>query len=1040
MVIIKSSCFKMAGTNNQTPLNKITFCSYNVKRYDKIKYNAIKSIYKENTFLLIQETWLAEDEFIRQFKIDFPNSECISANKMEQDHFRAGRPYGGVGLCHHSNIKCKIENLNTTSRSICAQILNIENISILLINVYMPCTDNKASLKEYTKILQEISGICMKSPTQHIILGGDWNADLSRNDGRTKLFKNFITQEKLINPLELDIANVPYTFACQKPDGSYSTSTIDHFLMTPNLKNTVTCYEAHTMYNNCSDHVPLVLSLDINIEFHKTYKREFKSSVAWHKCNENSIRDFKRNVDQNIPDKDIYKEVEICKNHKCTCALHTEAIKDLHNQIINICCNASQSCLPYTSQGKRNNIIPGWNEYVKEHADRAKMWHEIWVGMGKPKDPHYLSKIRRKTRLQYHYAIRHVVKENARLRNNKMAEAISENEDRKLWEEVRKITRSNNELPKTMDDCDTTEDISNIFAGKYDMLYNTVSYKNQDMSKLTADINACIETKYPNKANVSDSAHIITPTEVWEAIDKLKHGKKEENGLFSNHFKIATDKLVSMITLLFNCMLTHGTAPDELLLGTMIPLIKDSRGKKDCSDNYRALTIGTGLAKILDLVILNKQAEKLKASDMQFGFKSKSSTTMCTFVAMETIEYYKNNGSNVHALLLDASKAFDRVDYIKLFEKLLKRGMCPLTVRLLLNMYTNQKLQVKWNDCKSAKFNVTNGVRQGGVLSPLLFSVYIDELLEKLKASGIGCYIGYQYVGALGYADDIILLCPSVAGLKKMIKICEDYATDHSIKFNGKKSKYLIFGEYNYNPTLKVNNEIVSRCESAFHLGHLIHTKNTNAELIGQAMKDFNISYYSFIAKFGTCNATTKNKLFHQYCSSMYSSQLWDMESQEARNMHKKWRKAHRLVLDLHYKTHNDLLPLIVNNISIECILDCKYISFCKAISTSENQIVNYIAKTRKYISTSTLGRNMILIRHKYGLDLENILIMSKNKIKDLVTSRWKADINPDYSLYAQIISEMIAMKEERCTRTFLNDDCKFIMDFVGTINQETTP
>ena len=668
------------------------------------------------------------------------------------------------------------------------------------------------------------------------------------------------------------------------------------------------------------------------------------------------------------------------------------------------------------------------------------MWHEIWVSMGKPKDPHYLSKIRRKTRLQYHYAIRHVVKENARLRNNKMADAISENEDRKLWEEVRKITRANNELPKIMDDCDTIEDISNIFAGKYDMLYNTVSYNNQDMSRLAADINILIETKCPNKANSLNPSHTIMITEVREAINKLKHGKKEENGLFSNHFKLATDKLVSMITLLFNCMLTHGTAPEELLLGTMIPLIKDSRGNKECSENYRALTIGTGLSKILDLVILNKQAEKLKTSDMQFGFKAKSSTTMCTFMAMETIEYYKSNGSNVHALLLDASKAFDRVDYIKLFEKLLKRGMCPLTVRLLLNMYTKQKLQVKWNDCKSAKFDVTNGVRQGSVLSPLLFSVYIDELLEKLKASGIGCYIGYHYIGALGYADDIILLCPSVAGLKKMIKICEDYANEHSIKFNGKKSKYLIFGDYNYNPTLKVNNEVVARCESALHLGHLIHTKNTNKELIDQAIKDFNRSYYSFISKFGTCNTTTKNKLFHQYCSSMYGSQLWDMESQESKNMHKKWRKAHRLVLDLHYKTHNDLLPLIVDNIPIECILDCKYISFYKAVSSSENKIVNYMARTRKYISTSTFGRNMTLIRHKYGLDLENILIMSKNKIKDLVVSKWKAGINAVYPLYAQIMSEMIMMKEDRCTRTFLNDDCQFIMDFLGTINQENCP
>ena len=161
---------------------------------------------------------------------------------------------------------------------------------------------------------------------------------------------------------------------------------------------------------------------------------------------------------------------------------------------------------------------------------------------------------------------------------------------------------------------------------------------------------------------------------------------------------------------------------------------------------------------------------------------------MCTFAVLETIEYYKSNGSNVHVLLLDASKAFDRVNFIKLFEKMLKKGMCPLTVRLLLNMYTEQKLQVKWNDILSDKFEVTNGVRQGGVLSPLFYSIYIDDLLEKLKRNGIGCHIGHHFVGALGYADDLILLSPSLTGLMNMIKLCEDYACDHDILFNGKRA------------------------------------------------------------------------------------------------------------------------------------------------------------------------------------------------------------------------------------------------------------
>merc|ERR1712179_845915 len=292
----------------------------------------------------------------------------------------------------------------------------------------------------------------------------------------------------------------------------------------------------------------------------------------------------------------------------------------------------------------------------------------------------------------------------------------------------------------------------------------------------------------------------------------FKNVKKEENGLNSNHLKYGTDRLFVIISLLFSCMLSHGIAPEELLLGTMTPLIKNSRGKKHCSDNYRALTIGTGLSKLLDIIIKNKQTDALKTSDLQFGFKEKSSTSMCTFAALETIEYYKSNGSDVHVLLLDASKAFDRVTFIKLFEKMLKKGMCPLTVRLLLNMYTEQKLQVKWNDILSDKFEVTNGVRQGGVLSPLFYSIYIDDVLEKLKRNGIDCHIGHNFVGAFGYADDLILLSPSLTGLMNMIKICEDYACEHDILFNGKKSKYLIFGKdgkYKYNHIVKVNNEIV---------------------------------------------------------------------------------------------------------------------------------------------------------------------------------------------------------------------------------------
>ena len=77
--------------------------------------------------------------------------------------------------------------------------------------------------------------------------------------------------------------------------------------------------------------------------------------------------------------------------------------------------------------------------------------------------------------------------------------------------------------------------------------------------------------------------------------------------------------------------------------------------------------------------------------------------------------------------------------------------------------------------------------------------MFVHELLEKLKNKGIGCYIDHLFTGALGYADDIILICPSISAMNEMIKICEDHAADHNILFNGngKKSKYLVFENMN---------------------------------------------------------------------------------------------------------------------------------------------------------------------------------------------------------------------------------------------------
>ena len=116
-----------------------------------------------------------------------------------------------------------------------------------------------------------------------------------------------------------------------------------------------------------------------------------------------------------------------------------------------------------------------------------------------------------------------------------------------------------------------------------------------------------------------------------------------------------------------------------------------------------------------------------------------------------------------------------------LFDKLLTRGLPVSIVRFLSSWYYAQQMCACWNSSFSDSFHVSNGVRQGGVLSPMLFAVYVDSLLEMLEASGVGCYSGGCFVGAVCYADDIVLLAPCASALRVMLNICDTFASSYRL-------------------------------------------------------------------------------------------------------------------------------------------------------------------------------------------------------------------------------------------------------------------
>ena len=98
-----------------------------------------------------------------------------------------------------------------------------------------------------------------------------------------------------------------------------------------------------------------------------------------------------------------------------------------------------------------------------------------------------------------------------------------------------------------------------------------------------------------------------------------------------------------------------------------------------------------------------------------------------------------------------------------------------------------------WNGVYSLNFPVVSGVTQNGILSPVLFCVYIDELLLALRQTNVGCFKGSWFLGAMAYADDIVLMAPTATVMRRMLAVCDEFAVKLDVRFNASKSKCILF-------------------------------------------------------------------------------------------------------------------------------------------------------------------------------------------------------------------------------------------------------
>jgi hypothetical protein len=482
--------------------------------------------------------------------------------------------------------------------------------------------------------------------------------------------------------------------------------------------------------------------------------------------------------------------------------------------------------------------------------------------------------------------------------------------------------------------------------------------------------------------------------------------------------------------MLFKVFLVHGHISHPLLCCALLPIVKSNKKNKFSSDNYRLIAISSLILKILDHIILAVSDDNFSFTNLQFGFQSKCSASMCTWLMTETINYFTNKGSPVYLCLLDLKKAFDLVKHDLLFEKL-KTRVHPLFLRLVIYSYLNQSVYVRWNGVISDTFSVRNGVRQGAVASPLFFNAYIDELFNILKKSGFGCEINNLYYGLIGFADDCSLLAPSREALQRILTICESYFTAHGINISvsdiiAKSKTKCIYFNIDFIPSnVILYDKPLPWVDSHEHLGHLIHKDATMSHDTFCKRGQFISKVHALRQELGRQYPEVFMKLVSIYFTSFYGSNLWDLYGEATRKLYVTWNETVKHCFDLPFATHRYILQDIVSLPHVRTCLIRRFIKFYSTLKDCSKLEVRNLFDIQRFDFRSSFGSNCRNLCQEFNaIQVDNISREEVDMpIKTPVTERWRIPF----------IKELTDIKYGSFHVDLTSNDLKYIVDYLCT-------